>query len=238
MSVSESIGLQNQFTAADLAPMLPMALRELIMEPSQPARTALTAGAIDPWDLLDRAVDYAAAAEQIIADQSARIAELEQMALTDPLTGLSNRRGFENALATALDMNRRHGETAVLIYVDLDGFKQINDTYGHDAGDRLLQHVAALLKAELRASDAVARIGGDEFAALLRRADPREGSRRALAIRERLNTGSIALGSKRLPVRASLGVDVASGEDSVGQALRRADMAMYRDKRTRRATRN
>ena len=108
MSITATASFQDQFSAADLAPLLPAALRHLMGTPVQPSRSALTASSVDPWELLDHAVDYAAAAEQIIADQSARIAELEQQALTDPLTGLSNRRAFEQALADALDMHRRH----------------------------------------------------------------------------------------------------------------------------------
>jgi diguanylate cyclase (GGDEF)-like protein len=238
MSMSlTAIGLQQSFTAADLAPLLPDALRRLIEGPTLAARDALTAKTVDPWDLLDSAVDYAAAAEQIIAEQSARIAELEALALTDPLTGLMNRRGFEEALRAALDLSRRHGEPGVLIYLDLDGFKEINDRYGHAVGDRVLQHVADSLRDAVRASDVVARLGGDEFAVLLHRAAPQEGADRAAALQQDLNASVCQAADAPLRIGVSLGVDAFAGEDAVEGVMRRADLSMYRDKRARRGPR-
>lgn len=237
MSNTAAISLPAQFVPADLATLLPDPLRGLIVDPAPRARKVLDSKTTDPWDLLDQAVSYAVAAEQVIAEQNARIAELEELALTDPLTGLCNRRAFENSVDDTLDMIRRHGDTAVLIYIDLDRFKPVNDEFGHEAGDELLQHVAELLTSNLRASDVIARLGGDEFAALLRRADPSEAARRAEMIREALNTGSVVLAGHRLPLRASLGVHVMRGEDNVRDALRLADRAMYSDKKMGRSTR-
>ena len=131
LSATAVAEMQQEFTVADLAPMLPDALRRMIEQPSQASRTALTAKTIDPWKLLDSAVDYAAAAEQIIAEQSARIAELEALAQTDSLTDLTNRRGFEQALDNALDMCRRHDETG-------DGRAAPSLPVGRGAPDRRL----------------------------------------------------------------------------------------------------
>ncbi|MDP6346321.1 MAG: GGDEF domain-containing protein, partial [Alphaproteobacteria bacterium] len=112
----------------------------------------------DSLRLLLKTLDYAAEMEQTIADQSARIVELEALAATDALTGLHNRRGFAEALRHTLKLAARHDETGILIYIDLDGFKGVNDAHGHDAGDSLLCRVAEVVSLHLRGSDIVARI--------------------------------------------------------------------------------
>ena len=96
-----------------------------------------------------------------------RIADLEARVDIDSLTDVLNRRGFERELKRSLAYVKRYGTSAALIYVDLDGFKPVNDRHGHAAGDAVLKAVAAALLRHVRASDVVARIGGDEFAVLL-----------------------------------------------------------------------
>ena len=102
-----------------------------------------------------------------LAEARARIAELELMAEVDPLLNILNRRGFERALARALAYVKRYRAPAALLYLDLDGFKLINDAHGHAAGDAVLKAVAGILAHNVRGSDVVARLGGDEFAVLL-----------------------------------------------------------------------
>ena len=97
----------------------------------------------------------------------ARIAELEARVDIDPLTDILNRRGFERELKRSLAYVKRYGTSAALLYVDLDDFKPVNDRHGHAAGDAVLKAIAAALVRNVRASDVVARIGGDEFAVLL-----------------------------------------------------------------------
>jgi diguanylate cyclase (GGDEF)-like protein len=97
----------------------------------------------------------------------ARIAELEQHADVDPLLDILNRRGFERELKRSLAYVKRYGTPAALLYVDLDGFKAINDRYGHAAGDRALREVAERLEGVVRERDLVARVGGDEFVVML-----------------------------------------------------------------------
>ena len=96
-----------------------------------------------------------------------QIGELESRIDVDPLTGTLNRRGFERALARSLAYVKRYQATAAQVYLDLDQFKPVNDRHGHAAGDAVLQAISAALLREVRASDIVARIGGDEFAVLL-----------------------------------------------------------------------
>ena len=117
--------------------------------------------------LLERALMYAAQAEQQIATQNERIEYLQGLSFTDELTGLFNRRGFSEQLKRTLASARRYGHTGVLIYCDIDGFKDFNDLYGHCAGDAVLRHVASISENALREIDTVARLGGDEFAMIV-----------------------------------------------------------------------
>ncbi len=104
---------------------------------------------------------------QDISERKRLEAELHRLATEDELTGLRNRRSFEAALQQQVARCARYGEPAAILLLDLDGFKAVNDTHGHLAGDALLQHVAGVLRGRLRAADVVARLGGDEFAAVL-----------------------------------------------------------------------
>lgn len=158
--------------------------------------------------------------------------QLESQAITDSLTGLLNRRGFYQALDSALSRIERSGQRMAVLYLDLDGFKRINDSLGHDVGDRLLKLVGEQLKASLRSYDCLARIGGDEFTALL---DSLEHPEDAARIAEKL--------IQQVSVRHTLdGIDVTLGASvgiacfpecgqSVESLLRAADMAMYEAKR-------
>ena len=117
-----------------------------------------------------------------LQDSRARILDLEARVDVDPLTDVLNRRGFERELKRSLAYVKRYGTSAALIYIDLDGFKPVNDRHGHGAGDAVLKAIAAALLRNVRASDVVARIGGDEFAVLLverQRRQCRRQSRRA-----------------------------------------------------------
>src|SRR5262249_53329051 len=105
-----------------------------------------------------------------LAVARARIGELEARADVDPLLDILNRRGFERELARARAHVKRYGTQAVLLFIDLDGFKAVNDRYGHGVGDALLKAVARELVSHVRASDVVGRLGGDEFGVLIWRA--------------------------------------------------------------------
>jgi len=153
----------------------------------------------------------------------------------DPLTGLPNRALLDDRLAQALILAQRDAIPLSLLLLDLDGFKRVNDTLGHEAGDLLLQEVARRLQATLRASDTVARLGGDEFAVLLPGTDEEGAVVTANKILAAL-TMPIRVGAS-VEVGASVGVAlrlVGSGDSEQAAALlRRADAAMYRAKRTR-----
>ncbi len=163
--------------------------------------------------------------------------EFEKTALTDPLTGIPNRRGLLSALGKALS-NAARAETALhLAFIDLDGFKAINDTLGHDAGDRFLMEIARVLQEGLRQGDYVARIGGDEFVVFGQPdAEDLEGSRQRFADRlAAITRGHFFIGTTTLDYAGpSIGVITASGaEHSAETALAAADAAMYRVKQAR-----
>jgi len=191
----------------------------------------------DRGDAAERALNAAIDAEQRIARLQRRIDQLEKLAVTDELTGLLNRRGFEAQLSRTLELARRHGEPGLLVYVDLDGFKLVNDTYGHAAGDEVLKHVGRLLANHVRSTDFVGRLGGDEFAVLLPRACPKTGLKRVQALSGKLNPAIIFWNGCTLSVGASLGVEAFDG-DATGCAeivISRADVSMYAQKRLRTA---
>ena len=154
------------------------------------------------------------------------IERLAYLAAHDSLTGLSNRREFERAVTSAL----KKGGAAVAL-VDLDHFKQINDSGGHAAGDALLRHAAALLGAQVRPGDLVARLGGDEFGVLMRDCAPEDAARIVGKLCDALSGGTLVWEGRRLEVTASLGyVVVPPGSRDVEGALRAADDACYRAK--------
>ena len=153
---------------------------------------------------------------------------LTHRALHDPLTGLPNRVLLLDRLETALARIRRHGSLLVVLYLDLDRFKTVNDNLGHEIGDRLLEVVAQRLQETLRPSDSVARLGGDEFAAIL---PDLHDAHEATQIAERLLAAvaePVDLGEGDLVITVSIGIASAGGgASSAAELLRRADFAMY-----------
>jgi diguanylate cyclase (GGDEF)-like protein/PAS domain S-box-containing protein len=153
--------------------------------------------------------------------------QLTRQAFHDDLTDLPNRALFRDRLDHALARARRSGELLSVLLIDLDGFKQVNDSLGHDAGDKLLQEVGRRLAESIRTSDTVARFGGDEFAILLEDADERQavrsGDRLLAVLRE---PASIA--GRELALGASIGLVTVSGGSATGEEMiRDADIAMY-----------
>lgn len=169
-----------------------------------------------------------------IREQSRRIAVLERDSVTDPLTGVLNRRGFEAELRHALAEGSRHGEQGAVLFLDLDGFKQINDTLGHSAGDAVLRKVASILNTSTRESDRVGRLGGDEFAVLMSRTTVENAKSRAESIEWMINNSAIDWQGQPVAIRVSFGADYFGPNDVDSTVMLRADQAMYRQKRERR----
>jgi diguanylate cyclase (GGDEF)-like protein len=180
--------------------------------------------------LVEQALEAAAEVERRLVAQHERIAYLEALSITDELTGLLNRRGFDEALRRVLMSASRYGGEGVLLVCDIDDFKNVNDCHGHAAGDLALREVGNLLKAQVRETEFVARLGGDEIAVILVQTGWRNALKRAQAISRALNR--LTVGKERIAIRASIGIERFGPNDAdVRTLLARADMAMYCNKR-------
>lgn len=156
-----------------------------------------------------------------------------ELSLRDPLTGLANRRQFQSVLDRAIDMVARSGEPALLLMLDIDHFKRVNDSYGHAAGDSVLQAIARTLAASVRPMDTVARLGGEEFAILLPSCQPSYGSSVAERLRAQIAEQAITL-TPHSSVHITISVGGAFAHEWVRTTpalwLERADVQLYRAK--------
>lgn len=157
---------------------------------------------------------------------------IEYMASHDKLTGLPNRSLFFDRLANLLNLAKRSQQELGLIFIDLDGFKQVNDTQGHHIGDLLLQAVAQRLSACIRESDTVARLGGDEFVIILNNVEGREGASRVAEKIIHEMSEPFLLEATQACIGASLGVAISRPDEGEDDLTRRADEAMYQAKRS------
>ncbi len=163
-----------------------------------------------------------------------KVSELELRADVDPLLDILNRRGFERELKRSLAYLQRYQGEAALLFIDLDGFKAVNDQHGHAAGDALLKAVAAELVGHVRASDVVARLGGDEFGVLLWNLGEGLAAAKARGLEQLIEAVGVAHGEARLAVGASAGVATLSAHATPAQMIDAADQAMYARKQERR----
>jgi diguanylate cyclase (GGDEF)-like protein len=158
--------------------------------------------------------------------------ELQVQATHDALTGLWNRRASMAALERELARASRDKKTVGLMLADLDHFKQINDTYGHLAGDKVLQAVAAKLKSALRSYDTIGRYGGEEFLVVSPGCDEETILRRAEHLRASIASEPVITPEGNISVSLSLGAAVSAGATPQDQFLKSADEALYRAKRS------
>lgn len=159
------------------------------------------------------------------------LSEIERLVDVDVVAPIPNRRAFMRRLSWAITMQQRYGHPSVILFFDLNDFKQINDQYGHAAGDLAIRHVSELLSHTLRESDFLARIGGDEFAVIMYYADEAAAKRRGAKIAEKLAKTPFAVGDQSLAITAAYGCYAVKNTDDAESALAAADMSMYVDKR-------
>jgi diguanylate cyclase (GGDEF)-like protein len=165
-----------------------------------------------------------------VAQLQERVETLDQLAHQDSLINLPNRRGFMRALDRLVDRASRYDHRAAMLFVDLDGLKMINDTFGHRAGDEALIQVAQLLSGGVRRSDVVARIGGDEFGILLENADEESAHDTAARLVDLICGCEFLHDGESLPLSVAIGVGMIDGDDTPDAVMERADEEMYRRK--------
>ncbi|MBX3602770.1 MAG: diguanylate cyclase [Rubrivivax sp.] len=173
-------------------------------------------------------VQRLAARDAELGEAALRQARLREQALSDPLTGLGNRRALQERFAEEAAHAAANGQPLTLVLADLDHFKRINDTHGHAAGDAVLRDVGRLLRQGLRASDAVFRLGGEEFALLLPGADAGQAARRVQAVREALAGAAPARLAHAVTFSAGIAQLTAGG--TLEPLMARADRALYEAK--------
>jgi len=161
-----------------------------------------------------------------------RIREAEKLADHDVMLPVLNRRAFMVELSRVIAFGRRYDEPAGLAYLDIDNFKQINDTFGHAAGDAALRHLVNTLKANVRETDVVGRLGGDEFGVILVRSDEASSRAKAKALALLLTLHPLIMDGVEIPMTISVGAVALDGSLEPHQALAEADQAMYATKRT------
>ena len=159
-----------------------------------------------------------------------RVELLDRLAYQDVLIDLPNRRGFMRQLEAAIDRVSRYDDSAAMLFVDIDGLKMINDTFGHQAGDEALIVVAQMLSDGVRKSDCVARLGGDEFGILLERADEQSASETSNRLVSMIAGSEFCYQGTCLPLSVAIGITVIEPLDQAEAVMARADLAMYRHK--------
>jgi diguanylate cyclase (GGDEF)-like protein len=160
-----------------------------------------------------------------------RLRDSEDVADTDPLLPIPNRRAFVRELNRMISFAERYGTSSTLMFIDLNDMKLINDKYGHEAGDKALFHVARLLADNVRTTDVIGRLGGDEFGVILAQADEQIGAEKAQSLAELISKHPIQLRDDTVEMSLAFGVYTFKSGDEPNDALNKADKAMYENKR-------
>jgi diguanylate cyclase (GGDEF)-like protein len=188
-------------------------------------------GAMRPSDLRTTALFAQLAGSALEA--SWEIEDVKITARKDTLTGLPNRRHFDDELKRTLDLTDRNGGSCALVLADVDHFKTVNDTYGHEAGDKVLQAIAEVLRVQVRATEASARIGGEEFCIVLQQTDATGATELAERLRAKIESLEIRWHDRIIRLTCSFGIalyESSGGAVKRGQLFEAADRALYRAK--------
>src|SRR4051794_37021086 len=178
----------------------------------------------------DRLIEEISALRGKVARLQERVEQLDQLAHQDALINLPNRRGFMRELERLIARVDRYGASGAMLFVDVDGLKIINDTFGHRAGDEALVQIADLLSKGVRHSDVVARIGGDEFGILLENSDEGAAQETAARLIDQISACEFLHDGEALPLGVAIGVGMIDALDTAEAVMERADEAMYRRK--------
>jgi diguanylate cyclase (GGDEF)-like protein len=230
LSLADSAGVAAVEQLRVAAPMLPL-IGIAATPDEQLALRALQLGAQDVLGRQEVEAQTLSRALRFAIERQRAAVHLAELAMRDPLTGVANRRLFADRLELAVARRARTGRTLAVMFADLDDFKDVNDSHGHDVGDDLLRDLAGRLQAAVREVDTVARLGGDEFTVLCEdldsSADARGIGQRVLRAVE----APFVLGSATVSITMSLGIACADREGPTpAELLRLADLAMYRAK--------
>lgn len=160
-----------------------------------------------------------------------RLREMEDVADTDALLPIPNRRAFVRELSRMISFAERYGTPSTLMFIDLNDMKDINDKYGHEAGDKALFHVARLLVDNVRTTDVIGRLGGDEFGVILAQADENVGAEKAKALADIITRNKLELEDGTVSMSLAFGTYTFRSGDKPDDALDKADKAMYENKR-------
>jgi diguanylate cyclase (GGDEF)-like protein len=166
-----------------------------------------------------------------LARARSRIASLERLADEDALTPVANRRAFVRQLTRMIAFSHRYGVPASVVYFDVNNMKHINDAYGHAAGDAALQRIATVLRDNVRSSDIVGRLGGDEFGVILAQTDDAQARAKAASLAAAIAAEPLPWGEAAVILSAAFGVYAFAGGDDPQRAIEAADRAMYEHKR-------
>ncbi|HWI89180.1 MAG TPA: GGDEF domain-containing protein [Sphingomicrobium sp.] len=179
---------------------------------------------------VDRLVEEISCLRGQVAQLQERVEQLDHLAHQDSLIDLPNRRGFLRELERLIARVSRYDAKGAMLFVDVDGLKAINDSFGHRAGDEALIEVAELLASGVRKSDVVARIGGDEFGILLENADEQSAHETASRLIDLIAACEFLHDGNELPLSVAIGVGLIDASDTAETVMARADQEMYRRK--------
>ena len=176
-------------------------------------------------------LDEVARLRQELDHTRKRIQHLERVADEDAMLPIANRRAFVRELSRVISYSERYGTPGSVLYFDLNGMKDINDRFGHPAGDEALRHFAQILLDNTRDSDTVGRLGGDEFGVILAQADEAQAREKAEALMSVVSATPVQWEGHRILLSCAVGLHQFTGKNSADEALSRADANMYDQKR-------
>jgi diguanylate cyclase (GGDEF)-like protein len=224
--------LTRMFNEEILAAALEAGANEYVMKPIIPrVLDARIKGALRMVGLQQEVIRDKEQIRQHLADMAVLNRTLEQAALTDSLTGLPNHRYAQGRLSEEWAASIRNGNPLTLMVLDLDRFKRVNDTYGHDVGDVVLKEAAGMMRNSIRATDIICRIGGEEFLVICRETDAKNAAVVAERLRQSVEAGFVTAGGTEIKITISIGIASKDASTPDAQVLmKNADLATYESK--------